>query len=99
VAKGPAKIVAITKTGSIINTIIESQGGGIWSVWNDGAMHIVVSPDGKGVGMAARPLDPDAVNPFFIDYSQTDFPGFEWLSPANYEDLKTYQGRQCLIFT
>jgi hypothetical protein len=98
-AKGPAKIVVVTKTGSIINTAIVNQDRTVWTVWNSGALHLVVSPDGKQVGQASRPLDPDAVNPYFFDYSKTDFSGFEWLSASNYQDVKTYQGRQVLIFT
>ena len=96
--KGPAKTVVITKTGKIINTAILDQDRHIWSVWNDGGLHIVVSPDGKEIGQAARPLDPDAVNPYFLDYSQTDFPGFEWISAGNFEDIKIYQGKKCLLF-
>jgi hypothetical protein len=96
--KGAAKYVVVTKTGNIINTLIVHEDRNVWSVWNDGALHMVVSPDGKQVGEAVRPLDPDAANPYYFDYSQTDFPGFEWMTLDSYQDLKTYQGRQVLIF-
>lgn len=97
-SSGQLKGVEVTKTGPIIHTIITDETGQVWNLWNQAAVHIVISPNGKDVGFAQRPLDPDAVNPFFIDYSNSDFFGFEWISAENYKGEKSYHGRTCLFF-
>jgi len=95
---GQLKGVEVTKTGAIIHTILTDQTGQVWNLWNQATVHVVISPNGKDVGFAQRPLDPEAVNPFFIDYSSSDFFGFEWISAGNYKGEKSYHGKTCLFF-
>lgn len=98
---GPNKLIkktTVTKTGNIIHTVIIDGQNQSWNLWSDGKVNIVVWPDGQNIGFAAPPPNKDMINPYYIDYSSADFFGFDWINKSNYVDIKSFQGRPCLVF-
>lgn len=88
----------ITKTGKIIRVIFFEDAKLPWNIWCMDSTVIAVWPDGKNVGLAARPNRPDAFNPLYMDFSKSDFQGFEWISEKNFAGVQDVLGRKCLVF-
>jgi hypothetical protein len=95
--KNPDAKVVIIKTGNVIRTIVCDPDGKIWNVWNQNALRVVVAPNGKDIGHIKAPEVWES-NRFYLDYSNSDFSGFDWISPQNFEGLIDYQGKKCLFF-
>jgi hypothetical protein len=89
---------SITKTGKIIRVIFFEDEKLPWNIWCKDGTVIAVWPDGKNLGFASRPTRPDAFNPLYLDFANSDFQGFEWLSAKNYTGIREVFGRKCLVF-
>ena len=87
-----------TKTRDIIRIESAGEGNQSWNTWCQGSLQIVVWPDGKNVGIAARPSSEKSPSSMYTDFSTSDFQGFGWISTANYIGLKEFMGKQCLFF-
>lgn len=89
---------SVIKTGNITRVIYFDDAKQPWNIWCFDSSVIAVWPDGKNVGIAARPSRPDAYNPLFMDFSKSDFQGFEWISEKNFVGIRDVLGRKCLVF-
>lgn len=90
--------VTVVKYGDLVHVMREDELKQRWSTWIRGALQVAVWPDQQNVEYAAPPPNPDVINPIYFDFSQTDFPGFGWLSAANFSDIAGFRGRKCLVF-
>lgn len=89
---------SITKTGNITRVIYFDDAKQPWNIWCFDRQVIAVWPDGKNVGFAAKPTRPDAYNPLYMDFSKSDFQGFEWISERNFAGISDVLGKKCLVF-
>jgi hypothetical protein len=89
---------SITKTGNITRVVYFDDAKQPWNIWCFDRSVIAVWPDGKNVGIAAKPTGPDAYNPLYMDFSKSDFQGFEWISEKNFAGISEVLGRKCLVF-
>lgn len=93
----PPTVTTITKTGSILHLAMPLQGQ-TWNIWRIGAVISTIYPDGKSCGAVAPSPTRDSPNPLYVDFSQSDFDGFDWLSLDKYTGIKTFLGKKCIVF-
>jgi hypothetical protein len=86
------------KTGDVLRTVIVDGQHRTWNVWVKNGMQVVIWPDQKTVGFVTKPGSSSDINPFYVDLTATDFPGFQWISADNYAGLRNVRGRRCLVF-
>jgi hypothetical protein len=88
----------ITKTHDIVHVEYTDEQGRVWNLWEQGSLHAFVWPDGKTASFAASSLSVENVNPLYLDFSNSDFDGFDWISVNNYKGIKEVAGKSCLVF-
>ena len=88
----------ITKTHDVIRVVRVNTASRPWTIWCHGALEYMIWPDGKSCGQITPGSKDLAPNPFYIDFSHSDFLGFEWISPKSYTSIKSYQGIKCIVF-
>jgi hypothetical protein len=93
----PSVKINLVKTGDIMLVQRVDASKEAWNTWRAGGLEFVVWPDGKQCIETGAP-NQDLVNPFFTDFSTSDFPGFDWISLQNYTDHETLMGFTCIVF-
>ncbi|XHR27152.1 MAG: hypothetical protein ACFUZC_14495 [Chthoniobacteraceae bacterium] len=96
--QGGGKVVVI-KTQSIIRERSTEAGDKV-DKWHIGEVQYTVIPTTKQcvtADLAAFQRGVASAD-YYTDYSQTDFPGMEWVSEKNYVRSLKYMGRDCLVF-
>jgi hypothetical protein len=89
----------MTKTGKIMLRQTQDDKGQIWNTWCEGNLQATVWPDGKRFIVGAPPPDlKRGPNSMYFDYSQSDFPGFEWVSLGDYAGIQSKEGKPCIVF-
>lgn len=91
-------VKVMTKTGPITLRQTLDATGKTWNTWCIGLQQITLFPDSKQWVVQSPSPDPNIPTPNYEDYSKSDFPGFEWISLANYVGLKDISGRKCITF-
>jgi len=91
-------VTTVTKTGNIYHVRMVDSQNEVWHIWADGSVTVVESGTRAGAAFVAPSPDSDWVNPLFVDFSESDFEGFGWVSAANYRGTNEFMGRMCLIF-
>lgn len=95
----PAALVArqimVTKTDPVRLEATAFADGGKMEKWCIGASQITTNPAWKEklISNGHNPLDGS-----FVDYSKSDFVGFEWISQANFVEARSLGGRTCWVF-
>lgn len=92
------EMVSITKTENIMLRRTMDAQGQTWNTWCIEDFQTTISPDEKSLMMQSRSLDPNVPASNYEDYSQTDFPGFEWVSAKSYAGIKLINGKKCILF-
>jgi hypothetical protein len=87
----------VTKTHNVIRVVHLDTAKQPWTIWCHGADEYMIWPDGKSCGQMALGNN-SAPNPFYFDFSASDFSGFDWVSLQNYTGIKSYQGTKCIVF-
>lgn len=90
---------AVIKTGKIYHVRLVDAQKQTWDVWSDGSVTATVPAKGGDAAFVAPPGDRDSVNPLYVNFSKSDFSGFEWISASNYRGIKNVMGQQCLVFS
>lgn len=62
--------------------------------WCLGDLQITKMPNAQ-FPVISTAEEPD---PFHMNFSRTDFPGFEWISPKNFVEVREVGGVACMIF-
>jgi hypothetical protein len=88
----------ITKTHNVIRIVRLDTAKRPWIIWCHGGQEYMIWPDGKSCAQTTPGPKNLAPNPFYIDFSNSDFSGFEWISKQNYLGIKSYQGTKCIVF-
>lgn len=90
------QVIIVTRTDDIIREQITWENSRQTEKWIYRKMLQVleVEPGGTLVRLPASYLVSA-----YTDYSQSDFPGFEWISKENYTLSREIDGRPCFIFT
>jgi hypothetical protein len=93
----------VTKTGDLIRVAWADGNNEVWNIWVMGSRQVCVWPDGKRMGTPAAIATPlgsssSAGNPLFQNFTDSDFHGFEWISPSNFTGFDLINGKKCLIF-
>jgi hypothetical protein len=88
----------ITKTHDVIRVVRLDSAQRAWTIWCRGAQEYMIWPDGKSCAGVNPSFGVDYPNPFYIDFSASDFAGFKWISLQNYAGIKTYAGTKCIVF-
>jgi hypothetical protein len=88
----------VTKIHNVIRVVHLDTRKQPWTVWCHGADEYMIWPDGKSCAQLAAGQNNYMPNPFYFDFSTSDFSGFEWISPQNYTGIKSYQGTKCIVF-
>jgi len=93
-----ASEVTITKTGKIMLREVRTQDGRVVPTWCVGGLQITLF--GNSAIVQAKVYNPDPTVPTanYEDYSDSDFPGFYWIGPSNYTDIKEFGGKKCIVF-
>lgn len=91
-------LVSITKTGEIMLRQTMDDQSRVWNTWCTRQLQTTVYPDGKQAILQAGNSDATAPTANFEDYSQSDFPGFEWITQKEYVGQKEYQGKKCIVY-
>jgi len=97
-AASPSIQETVTKTHDVIRVVRLDTAKRPWTIWCQGAQEYMIWPDGKSCGLVTQSPTAFAPNPFYIDFSTSDFSGFEWISPKTYTGIKSYQGIKCIVF-
>jgi hypothetical protein len=86
----------IVKTNGLLLRSMQDAQGQVWNTWCVGNLQVTIYPNQKDHVVQDSPGQGDSS--FYQDYSKTDFPDFDWVTPACYAGTKTYKGRPCLVF-
>ena len=88
----------VTKTHNVVRVVRLDTRKLPWTIWCHGAQEYMIWPDGKSCAQLTPGQKDLPPNPFYIDFSASDFSGFEWISPRTYTGIKSYQGSKCMVF-
>ncbi|MBE2203416.1 MAG: hypothetical protein IAE94_03610 [Chthoniobacterales bacterium] len=91
----PLRKIQVVKTGDIRHAVLVDAEGRRTEMWAAPGIQAFLRPDWK------EPLLTDGVNAFdalFVNFSTSDFPGFEWISPRNFRGVEKAGNRECLVF-
>ena len=97
-ATAPESTDTITKTQEVMRVVRLGATKLPWTIWCHGPQEYMIWPDGKSCGQITLGSRENAPNPFYSDFSNSDFSGFEWISLQNYTGIKSYQGTKCIVF-
>jgi hypothetical protein len=89
--------INIVKTNEITLVQRVDQADQAWNTWCLPSLQILVWSDGKTCSETGAP-NQDLFNPFYNDFSKTDFQGFDWISRENYAGSETLMGFNCIVF-
>ena len=91
--------VIVTKTKSIYWEQIVTAKGEAKEKWCVGEVQYLVGPQ-RTLSTTDRAAFQRgaAMEDNFTDYSQTDFPGVEWVSPKNFQKVIRHQEKDCMLF-
>lgn len=90
------KRVIVTSAGPVRHVVTIDSDGRKTEAWCKGNLQVFDKPEWSA------PVVTDGLNlddALRIDFSKTDFPGFEWISPSNYRGVQKVGERDCLIFS
>lgn len=95
--KTPALIqrTVVVKTGTNRHITEIAVDGRQTEVWVKGGLEAFMRPEWK------NPVLSDGSNPYDalrMDFSHTDFPGFEWINASYYKGISIMEGRKCILF-
>jgi len=91
--------VNVTKTKSIYLEQIVSASGESSEKWCVSDVQYLISAQGTMTTTDRAAFERGAaMDGGFTDYSQTDFPGWEWVSPKNFKKVIRFQGKDCILF-
>ncbi len=91
------QITRVRKTGSIRYEITANADGRRFEKWCTGNLQATVIPGVKDPQIAMASAVAKG-NVGYTDYSQSDFPGFEWISRKNYIGTQSMAGVPCIVF-
>jgi hypothetical protein len=97
-AAPPSTQDTITKTRDIVRIVRLDANKKPWTIWCHGPQEIMIWPDGKSCAQLTPALKHFDPNPFMIDFSTSDFSGFDWIALKYYTGLKSYGGRNCIVY-
>jgi hypothetical protein len=93
-----ASTFMITKAEHVIHIERTDDRKQTWNIWIADGHEFSVSPDGQTVAEVAPPANRDVENPLHMDFSKTDFPGFEWVATKNFTGVEEVNDKTCLVF-
>jgi len=88
------KTVAVNKATNLLVEVTTRQSGAIVSRWK--ASGLFLTQVGSGGNWFASSGPQNGFNE--TDYTNCDFPGFDWISEKNYAGVKKIGSAQCLVF-
>jgi hypothetical protein len=91
--------LSVTKTGKVYHVRLVDGQKQIWDVWSDGTVTAAEPRKGENAEFVAPPGDRDSINPLYVNFSKSDFDGFNWISTTNFQGIRKVMGRQCLVFS
>jgi hypothetical protein len=91
-------VVTTTKTQKLILRQTLDEKNETWDTWCIGESQVTLWPGGKSWTLGAPPADASIPDSLYEDYSQSDFPGFGWISAKNFTGVENIHGRDCLVF-
>ena len=97
--KAFASKFTVTKTGKIYHVVFADAQGSTWNLWSTGGIVANVPAGGGDVGFIAPPPTPYQKAPLYVNFPNTDFEGFDWITPENFRGFKEFMGQQCLVFS
>lgn len=97
--KAYATTFTITKTGKIYHVVFADAQGQTWNLWSTGGIVANVPAGGGDAGFIAPPPTPYQKSPLYVNFPNTDFEGFDWITPENFRGIKDFMGQQCLVFS
>jgi len=91
--------LTVTKTGKIIciERQAESNNNKKYTVWMVAGRLVLVLPDGVTCLEPAKFAGASA-NPYYFDFTNSDFEGFEWIAPEKYTGMDNVSGVKCMVF-
>jgi len=90
---------SVTKTGKIYHISLVDRQGQNWNLWSDGKLVAHVPPNGGDAMFITPPDRPYITNPLYLTFPNSDFEGFDWISAANFQEVRDVMGQQCLVFS
>jgi len=92
--------VIVTKTREILHERISNHSGQQRERWVLGRFqYSQFGPKKEFLPFTRRSISPEGDPDRYVDYSATDFPGFEWVSPEYFTGIKKANGRECLVYS
>lgn len=86
--------VAVNKTANLLLEVTTRQNGSVVSRWKAGGLFLTqVGSEGSWITSAGAETGFNET-----DYTNSDFPGFDWISEKNYVGVKVIGSQQCLVF-
>jgi len=77
---------------------VRTQDGQVVPTWCVGDLQITLFGNSSIVQAKVYNADPTVPTPNYEDYSDSDFPGFDWINLSNYTGIKESGGRKCIVF-
>lgn len=101
-AQSNARVIStiqVTKTDALRRELISWVNGATSERWFTGPYLIETEPNQSDIYITFNNPNADiAVQQKFGNFSATDFPEVDWVSPATYSGIATFRGRTCYLF-
>jgi hypothetical protein len=88
----------VTKTGSTRYEITAKANGDKVQRWCVGSIQALIIPGVKDPQLAVTLGPRLSALTNYVDYSKSDFPGFDWISRSNYVGVQMTEGVPCIVF-
>jgi hypothetical protein len=85
----------VTKTGDIRHISRAVSTGGKSDLWSKGAVQVTIRPEWKQPLLSTGEARYDASR---VDFSKSDFEGFDWISKDKYIGQTKLGGKDCIIY-
>ena len=94
----PPRAVTITRTMPIYHIARVDTDNRVEELWFDGSNPYVISPGLPGPSLPGRNASGGSAIPSELDFSHTDFPDVEWVSPQTYLGTLKGESTSYLLF-
>jgi hypothetical protein len=89
--------IRFERTGTVWQALTEDIKGEKILQFHDGTDEFVVYGKETDASIVQRKME-GVPGPALFDFGKGAFPDLDWISPATFERLDSYQGRPCLVF-
>jgi hypothetical protein len=95
VQEKPELVVTVVKSGGIRHVTIGRGGGERYEVWCERDLEVVTRPEWA---LPVLLTGPSETGDDWLNYSNGDFGGFDWISTTTFSGIQKFGGHDCMVF-